>query len=400
MGQLNPGRLHAFDALRGIMMTLGIVLHAAIPYATLPVETFGWELRDQQRHLAFDVLIVFIHSFRIPLFFLLSGFFMHLVLTRKGGPYFVRGRIRRILVPFVIAFLVLAPLVEGSVAFAIALPNHGWSFALAVGRDYLLSGGAYSDLRLMHLWFLYYLLLIYAVALVGLCLLPRMIDGGASRGFVRGMLLPVLALSPALLYQMTSGSIDTPLHLLPLDGAVLLFYLMWLLAGWELSRHPEYLETVRRKTNLLLVLAMAALVLHLVVLASFYSTPQAVPAAIHLLNATMAGVVITCSCFGILGAFAKLFPTPNRVIHFLGESSYWSYLVHLPIVILVVAVFQLLSIPAVVKYLLVVTITSVLTLGSYGVVAAGWALVHEPGGRVLGTARRYLKPAADPAPPR
>lgn len=377
MAPLNPDRLHSLDALRGIMMLLGIVLHAAIAYSTMPTDSFTWYLHDQQRHPAFDVLIIFIHSFRIPLFFLLSGFFTHLVLTRKGHLHFVRSRIRRILVPFVLAFLVLTPVVDASFVLAIALPEAGPDSALAQGRSHVFSWEPYGDFHLMHLWFLYYLMLIYGVVLCALHMVPRLFGTGASQGFVRGLLLPVLALSPGLLYFMESGSIDTPLHFFPVDPAVLLFYLMWFLVGWKLFANPHFIAEVRRKSSVLLCLAVIPLLGHLLVLDAFYSTAGAVPAAVHLLNAILAGMVITCFCFGILGAFARLFPAPNRIIGFLGDASYWTYLVHLPVVVLVAGLFQLTSISAFLKYPLVVAISSILLVASYLIVAPLYRLFAQ-----------------------
>ena len=61
-------RMYDLDALRAFAMLLGIVLHAAFPF--LPWRSSG----DPDRPI-FDLLILFIHGFRMPLFFLLSGFF-------------------------------------------------------------------------------------------------------------------------------------------------------------------------------------------------------------------------------------------------------------------------------------------------------------------------------------
>jgi peptidoglycan/LPS O-acetylase OafA/YrhL len=48
---------------------------------------------------------------------------------------------------------------------------------------------------------------------------------------------------------------------------------------------------------------------------------------------------------GILGGFLRLSPQPNRVITFLGDASYWSYLSHLPVVVVVAALLQPFTVP-------------------------------------------------------
>ena len=51
-------------------MLLGIVLHAALAF-TPDV----WVVQDKERHDLFGLLVEAIHGFRMPVFFLMSGFF-------------------------------------------------------------------------------------------------------------------------------------------------------------------------------------------------------------------------------------------------------------------------------------------------------------------------------------
>jgi glucans biosynthesis protein C len=367
MDRPQPERLHALDALRGIMMMLGIVLHAAIPYSTLPTESFAWPLHDSQRSRVFDVLIVLVHSFRIPLFFLLSGFFMHLALTRKGAAWFVWSRVRRILVPFVLAFVLLTPMVNAGFAFALEVSSTGARAALRMGLGYLTFPAVDRTSNLMHLWFLYYLMLLYGLVLLGRAPARRLPRWRSEAGFASMLLLPVVVLSPGPLFFMESGSIDTPLHPFPIDARVLIFYLIWFMVGWALFSHAPLLAKIRARANVLLAAGTVALVAHLAVLDTFYATSGPVPLPVRLLNAGLATIVVTSLCFGILGAFARRFSAPGRVIRFLGAASYWAYLVHLPVVVVVAGLFQLSDASPFVEYPLVVAISSSVVLGSYAV---------------------------------
>ena len=86
MPQESQTRYHGLDALRGIAMMLGIVLHAALPY----VEPYTWDdfstywPQDSDASFVIAVINDFIHSWRMPTFFILSGFFTHLVITRNS----------------------------------------------------------------------------------------------------------------------------------------------------------------------------------------------------------------------------------------------------------------------------------------------------------------------------
>ena len=92
-------RYHGLDALRGMAMLLGIVLHAALPY--IPnVEAF-WPVDDSSSPLI-NAIFQFIHIWRMPLFFILAGFFAHLYIHRKSWKGWWRNRLLRIGLPIIV----------------------------------------------------------------------------------------------------------------------------------------------------------------------------------------------------------------------------------------------------------------------------------------------------------
>lgn len=83
------------DSLRAALMILGIVIHGGLVYIT---DQF-WLVASEQVSRFFDYLVLAIHAFRMPAFFLLSGFLFALVLSRSQSRPFFRSRSRRILIP-------------------------------------------------------------------------------------------------------------------------------------------------------------------------------------------------------------------------------------------------------------------------------------------------------------
>ncbi|HMK02375.1 MAG TPA: hypothetical protein VK552_23890, partial [Reyranella sp.] len=75
-----PSRYHALDALRAAMMFLGIYLHATVAYS--PVG--GWPYKPAQLTTALDFSVGLIHVFRMPVFYVMAGFFAALLLQRYG----------------------------------------------------------------------------------------------------------------------------------------------------------------------------------------------------------------------------------------------------------------------------------------------------------------------------
>ena len=100
-------------------MLLGIVLHGLLPYFSRMVGFEPiWPADDDQSTLLF-LVFDFIHTWRMPTFFLLAGFFAHLVLDRRSISVFVLDRLKRIALP-----LVLFGAVKSSLIPQPALPPH------------------------------------------------------------------------------------------------------------------------------------------------------------------------------------------------------------------------------------------------------------------------------------
>lgn len=98
-------RRHDYDALRGAAMLLGVVLHACMAYMG-PY----WLVHDRGESGLLMAVWVFIHSWRMELFFVLAGYFAAMVLRREGAVGMVRRRGRRLLLPFALALVTITPL--------------------------------------------------------------------------------------------------------------------------------------------------------------------------------------------------------------------------------------------------------------------------------------------------
>ncbi len=205
-------RLHALDGLRAAMMLLGLVLHSTISYGVVDYGA-AWPYNDPATTFVVDLIFSFIHVFRMPVFFVLAGFFAALIYLRRGAGGLARNRATRVVVPFAVGWVILYPLVIGGFIFA----NAEKSDSLAIGFIKVIvsqSGvsGFFGDTTL-HLWFLYDLIFFYLAAL-GLAplvgRLPAALRGEILRAFESVVSRPLLRiLVPALLTAVT---------LLPMGG--------------------------------------------------------------------------------------------------------------------------------------------------------------------------------------
>jgi len=92
------------DALRSFAMMLGIGLHAAMAYIGA-----GWMINDEPPVHLLGLFVAGVHGFRMPLFFLLSGFFTAMLWHRRGLGGLVSQRATRILLPLAIGCLTILP---------------------------------------------------------------------------------------------------------------------------------------------------------------------------------------------------------------------------------------------------------------------------------------------------
>jgi peptidoglycan/LPS O-acetylase OafA/YrhL len=100
-----PQRRTDLDALRSFAMLLGIALHASLSFFAAP-----WPVHDTQRSDLLPLFLVAVHGFRMPLFFLLSGYFTMFVYRRRGLKSLLEQRFIRIFLPLVIATATIMPL--------------------------------------------------------------------------------------------------------------------------------------------------------------------------------------------------------------------------------------------------------------------------------------------------
>lgn len=156
-------RYHGMDALRAWAMSMGIVLHAA--WIMIPAEA-GAPMTDASASGFAEYICLAIHTFRMQLFFVLAGLFACLLLRKRGLGNFAKNRMMRIVLPLVVFWLILCPIMmwqynaAGIASGAIQGGESAWDLT----KTYFASVGAGSAM-LIHLWFLYYLCWAYVVVL-------------------------------------------------------------------------------------------------------------------------------------------------------------------------------------------------------------------------------------------
>ena len=125
-------RWHDLDALRGFAMLLGIGLHASLAF----FPSF-WPVQDKNASIGgpFDEFLIAVHGFRMPLFFLLSGFFTAMLWRRRGTLALVSPRVRRIVLPLALGLVTIVPAVDWVSERGIEAGSENWAIGAAEKGD-------------------------------------------------------------------------------------------------------------------------------------------------------------------------------------------------------------------------------------------------------------------------
>jgi peptidoglycan/LPS O-acetylase OafA/YrhL len=110
MSTENPAfaRRSYLDALRASAMLLGIVLHASLSF----FPSF-WMVADSRQDGTFGTVFSAIHGFRMPLFFVMSGYFSAMLLHKRGRGSLIKHRFKRVFLPLLVGMFTIVPLTFG-----------------------------------------------------------------------------------------------------------------------------------------------------------------------------------------------------------------------------------------------------------------------------------------------
>ena len=302
-----PVRYHGLDLLRGVAMALGVVLHAPLAFITpeiwKAVDVPWYEVPKTEDWVL--MLLVWIHQWRMPVFFLLAGFFGLMMLRRRGALAFLGDRIVR---------LGLTLALFGLIIDAINPP---------------------IDFELGHLWFLYHLLMICGLASAAFALtqafptvlvpLARALAWPARH--VAGLLiyLPLLL----LLNINARPPVQTliPHYLYEIEPLALAYNTLWFIIGAALFHHRDTIASLAKSWLLALtgLVAVGSMLTYWTLAHDAY-TVNTVPMGLWLPSSTLATFSWTLFMVGLA---TRLLNRPNRVVNWFVRVSYPVYVFHL-----------------------------------------------------------------------
>ena len=364
-------RLHGLDAVRGLALLLGVLLHASMSYQ--PGSQFFWLVSDSDQSVGASLIFHVIHNFRMLTFFLIAGFFGHMQFHRLGRNRFARDRLKRIATPLMIGWPIMITAI-----FAVVV----WSAALepgaSRGKPLPLPDFTPNDFPLTHLWFLYVLVLLYAIVVGARSLVAALDPRGRFRGFVDGAMRTLMGWwAPALLAVPVASSllslpewyrwfgVPTPDRSLYPNAAAWTTFGLAFAVGWLIDRQRPLLARFQQRWAFHLLLALAATGVSLSLVGFEPDLTPARTDAVTVAYAFSYCVSAWSWAFAFLGMGLRFLSAPSHPRRYLADASYWIYLVHLPIVLVLQVLASQLDWPWFIELALSLTAAFAVMLLSY-----------------------------------
>lgn len=364
-------RYYGLDALRGGMMMLGIVLHAATFYLAAPPPHVPI-VTDPNKSLVMDGIFDLIHSFRMPTFFVLAGFFTALLVEKRGVGGALRNRLARIGAPLLAAMFTLLPLsVLLLVDFSIAV-NLGKHALFPTLQDlevlerHSRARGMPTGIPVLHLWFLLYLLYFYL--LIPFCrMLVRWslpMEAKVGRFLASPWSLPVFAIvTAATLWPYPGALVFGDFIMLGFSPPAFFYYGVFFVIGYVYHHYRASTAMLVHYVRWCAALAIVLFPLSIYLSQLEYANPG--QWVFHLLAVEVHALCTWALIWLLVGTALKYFDRPTAWALYASQSAYWVYLLHLPMVCLMGWLLVPVDTPALVKFSVVAGVTTVVCFATY-----------------------------------
>lgn len=351
------------------MMLLGLVLHSALTY-NVTNHGNAWEIKDpESNYILTDFIVLLIHSFRMPIFFLVAGFFGSMLFYERGVIQMFKNRIRRIVFPFIFFLFILSPIIYFSFSYSIAVFENQ-------ENPFVNSTQLFSTILVFipkgtsHLWFLYYLIYVTQItSLLGLLLknqkkisnkITNIFNWIIKRSITRLALFSSFTF--LILTYLETSMINASTSLIP-DLNTFVFYFFFYIVGWILFKSKGLLNSFMKYDWQFVAFAVFLIITQGLLIQ--YSGMDLKPNSNSAILISFNSIIVWLFIFGITGLFIRYGSKHSKRMRYISDSSYWVYLIHLPLTAIIPAFISEFPLPALVKFIIVLSLTTLICFATY-----------------------------------
>jgi fucose 4-O-acetylase-like acetyltransferase len=120
-------RIHWMDNLRTVIIALVVLYHAGGVYESAGLWGWFWIVDDPDTWMASGIIGIMFDTFIMPTIFLISGYLAAASLIGKDPWSFIKGKSKRLLLPWVLALVTVIPLYKVIFLYSRGLPQENWT---------------------------------------------------------------------------------------------------------------------------------------------------------------------------------------------------------------------------------------------------------------------------------
>ncbi len=361
-------RIHWMDNLRTIIILLVVVYHVGGVYESAGLWKSFWIVSDTDTLSWVGIMGIIIDIFIMPTMFFISGYLTPPALEKKSTWGFLKGKFRRLLVPWVLAVLTLIPFYKVIFLYSRNLPQEAWTTYFHFSE-----GNISSQNWLWFLPLLFVFNILYLIIQKANVRLPNM----SRRGAVIAAFLLSFAYSFGLGWIVDFRS-WTHSALLDFENERVLMYFLVFLLGTFYFKQNAFAEKPKSKLlyNIVNGVAWVPVTGHIFVrlYPIFYPVGFAVTPLYRLIWWISFDLSLLCLMIVMIESFWRYVDKTGRIWAELNRNSYGVYIIHVALIGVFGALLLNTSLPALAKYLLLIISTY---LGSNLIVSAYRSLVQS-----------------------
>jgi fucose 4-O-acetylase-like acetyltransferase len=343
-------RLHWMDNLRSIIIFLVVLYHIGGVYEAAGLWGWFWIVDDPTTMVWVGIMGIVIDIFVMPTLFFVSGYLTPASLQNKPAGKFVIGKLKRLIVPWLIAVFTLIPLYKVIFLYSRNLPQEHWSTYFHIT----------SQNSQNWLWFLP-VLFVFNVVYVLLSKTNLKIPK------VSRSIAIFTAIIVAFIYSFSIGYLVgfrswTLTALIDFENERLLIYLLTFLLGALFYKQGFFAKKPQGKRlyNTVNAIAWVPVTAHIFArLIPFFSEGFTVTPIYRLMWWISFDLALLCMMYVMIETFRRYFDKTGKIWSELNRNSYGVYIIHVILIGVFGTLLMKLGLPVYVKYPLLIILTYV-----------------------------------------
>jgi len=348
-------RFYDIDWLRVIGMLLIFTFHTVRFF-----DYEDWHVKNLQLDFGASVYIAVLGQFIMPLFFVLSAIAIYFALQRRTGEEFMRERVNRLLIPFVVGIFTHVLL-----QVYIERVTHGqftgtfWQFIPHYFDGWYGFGGNFAWMGL-HLW---YLLMLFLFSWMMLPLFQRIRKSESFKARLADFLTRPFAIYllfiPITLMEIVVGLSPDTIGMRSFGGWSPFTYLVIFIQGYVLATDERYRPAIERVRFISLTFGLLAMI------TGFYLVEGQGLSTYSPLFALLRGINTWTWLLAFLGFAAHHLNFNNRFLQYANEAVLPFYILHQSVIVTVGFFIRNWQVAVFPKYLFLASVSFIIIMVLY-----------------------------------